>query len=72
MKSEHIASYQRVLLTKKSFLVPAFAYPVRKRVTKKGPDPYEEDVDTKDLWTCADETLDAKPPVPYRPPEGAA
>ena len=35
MKPEHIASYQHVLLTKKS---PALAYPVRKRVTKKGPD----------------------------------
>ena len=73
MKPEHIASYQHVLLTKKSFPVPAFAYPfaypVRKRLTKKGPDPYEEDVDMKELRTCADETLDAKPPVPHRPPE---
>ena len=29
MKREHIASYQRVMLTKKSFPVPALAYPVR-------------------------------------------
>ena len=48
--------------------VPAFAYPARKRLTKKGPDPYEEDVDTKELRICADETLDANPPVPARPP----
>ena len=65
MRREHIASYQHVLLTKNSFPV----YPTRKRLTKKGPDPYEEDVDTKELRTCADETLDAKPPAPYRPPE---
>ena len=69
MKPEHIAAYQRVLLTKKSFPVPAFAYPIRKRLTKKGPDPYEEDADMKDLRMCADETLDAKPAAPYRPPE---
>ena len=40
MKLEHTASYQHVLLTKKSFPVPAFAYPIRKCITKKGPDPY--------------------------------
>ena len=38
MKREHIASYQHVMLTKNWFPVPAFAYPVRKRLTKKGPD----------------------------------
>ena len=69
MKPDHIASYQHVLVTKKSLPAQAFAYPVRKRLTKKGPDPYEDDVDMKGLWTCAEETLDAKPPVPYRPPE---
>ena len=69
MKPEHTAAYQHVLLTKKSLPVPAFAYPVRKRITKKGPESYEEDVDMKDLQTCAEETLDAKPPVPCRPPE---
>ena len=71
MKPEHIAAYQHVLLTKKSFPVPAFADPIRKRLTKKGPDSYEEDADMKDLRMCADETLDAKPPAPYRPPSGS-
>ena len=57
------------MLTKNSFPEPAFAYPVRKRLTKKGPDPYEEDVDMKELRTCANKTLDAKPHAPYRAPE---
>ena len=48
LKPKHIASYQHVLLNKKSFPVPAFAYPVRKRLTKKGPHPYEEDTDMKE------------------------
>ena len=62
MKLEHIASYQHVLLTKKSFPVPAFAYPVRKRLT----DPYEEDTDTKELIVCADDTMDTRTTVPNR------
>ena len=41
LRNEHIASYQRVLLTKNAFSVPALTYPVRKRLTKKGPDPME-------------------------------
>ena len=69
MKPKHIASYQHVLLTKKSFPVPAFVYPVRKRLTKEGPDPYEEDMDMKDLKLCADETMDTKTTAPGRPPE---
>ena len=52
-KPEHVASYQHTLLNKKGFPVPAFAYPVRKRLTKKGPDPYEEDTDMKELGLCA-------------------
>ena len=68
MRPEHIASYQHVLLTKTLFSGPSLCLSVRKRVTKKGPDPYEEDVDMKELRTCADETLDANP-APYRPPE---
>ena len=35
---EHIASYQHEILTKNEFLVLAFAFPVRKQLTKKGPD----------------------------------
>ena len=50
---------------KKSFPVPAFAYPMRKRLTKKEPDPYEEDVDMQELRTCADETPDVRPPATY-------
>ena len=66
LKPEHIASHQRDLLNKKSFPVPAFAYPVRKRLTKKGPDPYEEDTDVKELRLCADETMDTKLTIPSR------
>ena len=59
MRSEHIASCQHVLLSEHSFPVPAFAYPVmRKRLTKKGPDPFKEDEDMKELRECADEALD--------------
>ena len=69
MKPEHIASYQHVLLTNKSFPVPTFAYPVRKRLMKKGPDPYEEDTDMKELRLCAEDAMDTRTTVPERPPE---
>ena len=69
MKPEHIASYQDVLLTKKSFPVPACAYPVRKLLTKKGPDPYEEDTDMKGLRLCADDTMDTRTTVRGRTSE---
>ena len=69
LKPEHIASYQHVLLNKKSFPIPAFAYPVRKRLIKKGPDSYEEDTDMKELRLCADETMDTKLTTPRRAPE---
>ena len=46
LKPEHI-SYQHTLLNKKGFTVPTFAYPVRKRLITKGPDPYEEDTDIR-------------------------
>ena len=69
MQSEHIASYHHVLLTKHSFPVRAFAYPVRKRFTKKGPDPFPEDEDVKELRECADEALDKTTPGPARSPE---
>ena len=55
MRPEHIASYQRVLLTKHFFPAPACAYLGGKRLTKKGPDPYAEDMDMKELWECADQ-----------------
>ena len=51
------------------FVSQPLPYPVRKRLTKKGPDPYEEDVDMKELRECADEALDSTTPVPDRPPE---
>ena len=38
------------------------AYPVRKRLTKKGPDPLEEDLDMKELRGCADDVLDFSNP----------
>ena len=60
LKPEHTASYQHTLLNKKDFPVPAFAYPVRKRLTTKGPDPYEEDTDMRELRLCADDTMDTK------------
>ena len=68
LKPEHIASYQHVLLNKKSFPVPAFAYPARKRLIKKGPDPSEEDTDMKEL-RLADDTMDTRVTVPSRAPE---
>ena len=69
LKPEHIASYQHTLLDKKGFPIPAFACPVRKRVTKQGPDPYEEDTDMKELRLCADATMDTKSTLPSRAPE---
>ena len=51
------------------FPVPAFAHPVRKRLTKKGPDPFQEDEDMKELCERADEKLDKTTPGPARSPE---
>ena len=47
LKSEHVASYQHALLSKNDFPVTPFAYPTRKRLVKKGPDPHEEPLDMK-------------------------
>ena len=58
MRPEQVAPHQHVLLTKHSFPAPAFADLVRKRLTNKGIDPYQEDVDMKELRDCADEALD--------------
>ena len=42
---------------------------MRKRLTKKGPDPFSEDADMKELRECTDEALDTTTPVPTRPAE---
>ena len=68
LKSEHIASYQHALLTKHEFPVTPFAYPVRKRVVKKGPDPYEESLDMKQLRLLGEHLTD-KPASSTRSPE---
>ena len=39
----------------------------RKRLTKKGQDPFEEDPDVKELRDCAEEALDKTIPAPARP-----
>ena len=69
LKPEHVASHQHTLLNKKGFPVPAFAYPVRKRLITKGPDPCEDDTDMKELRLCADDTMDTKLTIPSRAPE---
>ena len=69
MRSEHIASYQHVLLAKHSSPASAFAHLVRKRLTKKGPDPFQDDEDMKELRECADEALDKTAPGRARAPE---
>ena len=48
---------------------PSLCLPVRKRLTKKGPDSYTEDVDWKELRECPDEVLDTTTPAPDQPPE---
>ena len=60
-RNEHVASHQHVMLTKHSFPTQAFAYPVRKRLTKKSPNPFVHD--------CAGEALDKTAAVPATPPE---
>ena len=39
LKPEHVAAYQHALLTKHDFPVTPFAFPTRKRLVKKCPDP---------------------------------
>ena len=58
LKPEHVASYQHALLTKNEFPVPPFAYPTRKRLMKKGPDPYEEPLDMKQLRLLGEHLTD--------------
>ena len=43
--------------------------PTRKRLTKKGPDAYEEDTDMKELRLCADNIMDTRTTVPGRTSE---
>ena len=69
LKPEHIASYQHTVLNKKGFPVRAFAYPVRECLITKGPDPYEDDTDMKELRLCAGDTMDAKLSLPSRAPK---
>ena len=68
LKPEHVASYQHALLTKNEFPVPPFAYPTRKRLVKKGPDPHEESLDMKQLRLLGEHLTDT-PTHPTRPPE---
>ena len=44
--------------TKHAFPAPAFAYPVRKRLTKKGSNPIGEDLGVKELRGCAADVMD--------------
>ena len=68
LKPEHVAAYQHALLTKHDFPVTPFAYPIRKRLVKKGPDPYEEDPDMKHLRLLGEQVTDM-PSQPTRSPE---
>ena len=68
LKPEHVASYQHALLTKNEFPVPPFAYPTRKRLMKKGPDPHEEPLDMKQLRLLGEHLTDT-PVHPTRPSE---
>ena len=68
LKPEHIASYQHALLTKNEFPVTPFAYPTRKRLVKKGPDPYEESLEMKEL-RLLEEHLTDTPAHAKRTPE---
>ena len=64
LKPEHVAAYQHALLTKHGFPVTPLAFPTRKRLVKKGPDPFEEDPDMKDLRLSGEQLTD----MPSRPP----
>ena len=68
LKPEHVASYQHALLTKNEFPVPPFAYPTRKRLVKKGPDPHEEPLDMKQLRLLGEHLTDTSTHS-TRPPE---
>ena len=66
LKPEHVAAYQHALLTKHDFPVTPFALPTRKRLVKKGPDPFEEDLDMKDLRLSGEQLTDMSSTPPTR------
>ena len=68
LKPEHVAAYQHALLTKHDFPVTPFAFPVRQRLVKKGPDPSDEDPDMKNLSLLGEQLTDT-PSKPTRSPE---
>ena len=68
LKPEHVAAYQHALLTKHDFPVTPFAFPIRKRLVKKGPDPCEETEDMKNLRLLGEQLTD-KPSHPTRSAE---
>ena len=70
LRNERVAPHHHVWLTKNAFPIAAFArYPVRKRLTKEGPDPMGEDPDMKDLRKCAEEVVHKTSSSSARPPE---
>ena len=68
LKPEHVAAYQHAPPTKHDFPVTPPAFPVRKRLVKKGPDPYEEDPDMNNLRLLGEQLTDT-PLKPARSPE---
>ena len=59
LKQSHIAAYQHDVLAKNEFPVPAFAYPVRKHLTKNGPGPAcEQDPEIDKLKDAIEKVLD--------------
>ena len=68
LKPEHVAANQHALLTKHGFPVTPFAYQTRRRLVKKGPDPYDEDSDMKNLRLLGEQLTDT-PLHPTRSPE---
>ena len=69
LKPEHVAAYQHALLTKHDFPVTPFAFPTRKRLVKKGPDPFEEDQDMKELRLSGEQLTDMSSRPPTRSAE---
>ena len=68
LKPEHVAAYQHAVLTKHDFPGTPSAYPTRKRLVKKGPDPSEEDPAMKHLRHLGEHLTDTTSSS-TRPPE---
>ena len=68
MSFSSLSTSLRTSITKHDFPVTPFAYPIRKRLVKKGPDPYEEDPDMKHLRLLGEQMTDM-PSQPTRSPE---